>query len=74
MENINPLLDRLEAYAPDVITIEDSSRMTCNRIRAYPLEYVGIADSHCFDGAPFREESGLSISEGTYQARIAILG
>ena len=72
LEDITPLLDRLEAYAPDVITIENSSGMTCNRIRAYPLEHAGIADSYCFDGAPFREESGLSIAEGSYQARIAL--
>lgn len=72
LEDLDPLLDRLEVYAPDVITIENSSGMTCNRIRAYPLEHVGIADSYCLDGTPFREESGLSIAEGSYQARIAL--
>jgi len=41
LENLNPLMDRLEAYAPDVITIENSSGMTCNRARTYLLEHAG---------------------------------
>ena len=72
LNDLDPLLDRLDKYAPDVITIENSSGMTCNRVRAYPREHAGIADSYCLDGAPFREESGLSIAEGSYQARIAL--
>lgn len=71
LDDLDPLLDRLDAYAPDVITIENSSGMTCNRVRAYPREHAGIA-SYCFDGAPFREESGLTTAEGSYKARNAL--
>jgi len=69
LDDLAPLLDRLDAYAPDVITIESSSGMTCNRVRAYPREHAGYANSYCFDGAPFREESGLSPAEGSLMAR-----
>ena len=69
LDDLEPLLERLETYAPDVITIENSPSMVCNRVRAYPLEHVGIADRYCFDGAPFREESDLSVTEGSYKAR-----
>lgn len=69
-EDLEPLMARLEGYAPDVITVEESSGKVCNRARTYPKEHVGYA---CFDGEPFREESGLSISEGSFQARKALL-
>jgi len=72
LEDLDPLMDRLEAYAPDVITIENSSGMTCNRARAYPLEHAGYAEGYCFDGAPFREESGLTVAEGSFIARKAL--
>ena len=72
LDDLDPLLDRLAAYAPDVITIENSSGMVCNRVRAYPREHVGYADSYCFDSADYREESGLSVSEGSFKARNAL--
>lgn len=70
LEDLEPLLERLEVYAPDIITIEGSSGMTCNRVRAYPLEHPGY---RCFDGEPYRTESGLSVSEGSFQARKMLL-
>jgi len=73
LEDLEPLLARLEDYAPDVITIESSSGMTCQRVRAYPLEHDGYAESYCFDSAPYLEESGLTAVEGSYQARKALL-
>lgn len=73
LEDLDPLMDRLAAYEPDVITIENSSGMVCNRARTYPREHEGIADSYCFDGTSYREESGLSISEGSFQAGNSLL-
>ena len=73
LDDLEPLMARLEAYAPDIITTEDSSGMTCNRVRAYPREHVGYAEGYCFDGEPYRAESGLSVSEGSFQARNALL-
>ena len=72
LSDLDPLLDRLGAYAPDVITIENSSGMTCNRVRSYPREHVGYADTYCFDSADYREESGLSVEEGSFEARNAL--
>lgn len=72
LDDLDPILDRLAAYEPDVITIENSSGMTCNRARAYPLEHVGYADGYCFDGTPYREESGLTLAEGSFKARRAL--
>ncbi|MEP1230037.1 MAG: DUF5694 domain-containing protein [Litorimonas sp.] len=71
--DLEPLLERLEAYAPDIITTEDSSGMTCHRVRAYPREHDGYADGYCFDGEAYRAESGLSIAEGSFLARETLL-
>jgi len=68
--DIEPLMERLEVYAPDIITIETSSGMVCNRARNYPREHEGYP---CFDGAALREESGLSISEASFHARAALM-
>ena len=73
LDDLEPLLERLETYAPDVITIENSSGMTCNRARTYPREHAGYADGYCFDGEPYRAESGLSASEGSFRARNILL-
>ena len=70
LDDLEPLMERLETYAPDIITIEGSSGMTCNRVRAYPREHDGYG---CFDGEPYRAESGLSAAEGSFQARKALL-
>lgn len=73
LDDLEPLLERLEAYAPDIITIENSPGMTCQRARSYSREHDGYADYYCFDGEPYRAESGLSVSEGSFQARKALL-
>lgn len=73
LDDLEPLLERLEAYAPDIITIESSPGMTCQRARSYPREHDGYADYYCFDGEPYRAESGLSVSEGSFLARKALL-
>lgn len=73
LDDLEPLLERLEAYAPDIITIESSPGMTCQRARAYPREHDGYADYYCFDGESYRAESGLSLPEGSFLARKALL-
>ena len=73
LADLEPLLERLEKYAPDIITIESSSGMTCNRVRSYPLEHAGYANYYCFDGEPYRAESGLSVSDGSFHAHHILL-
>ena len=73
LDDLEPLLERLESYAPDIITIENSPGMTCQRAKSYPREHVGYADYYCFDGKPYRAESGLSLAQGSFLAREALL-
>lgn len=73
LADLEPLLESLGKYAPDIITIESSSGMTCNRVRSYPREHAGYSNYYCFDGELYRAESGLSISDGSFQARQMLL-
>jgi len=72
-EDLEPIIERLETYEPDIITIENSSGMTCHRARAYPLEHAGYAEGYCFDGTPYRAESGLAVAEASFNARTMLL-
>lgn len=61
--HITPLLDRLALFDPQVITIEGVPGETCEMMRLYPSEYAAALDSYCFDPAPFRAESALSVGQ-----------
>lgn len=69
---LEPLIDRLAAYAPDVITTEDMRGEVCEILRGYPDEYPGIAEVWCHDVSAFRAESGLSAAEGAAKTRLML--
>jgi hypothetical protein len=46
-EWLEPLLDRLAAWAPQVITIEGLSGPECRLLRDYARSWTGTADSYC---------------------------
>ena len=56
------LRGKLIAYAPDVVTIEGVPGMTCEQLLAYPEVFADAGDTYCYDVAPFREESGLTMA------------
>ena len=72
-DQLKPLIDRLADYAPNVITIEGSSGMTCSRVREYPQEHIDYAEYYCFDGTVQRQESGLTVAEGSLAAGKALM-
>lgn len=56
---LGPLLDRLAAWKPDIITIENLSGEQCETIRRAPVKYEDVWDSYCFDAAPAQAAAGL---------------
>lgn len=53
-EMLAPLLDKLAAFKPDVITIEGISGEQCEDLRRYPAKYPEMWESYCWpldDGA-----------------------
>ena len=65
---LEPLIERLVAFAPDIVTHEGISGEQCETLAATPTLYDNAADSYCWDMGAIQQETGLSVSA----ARIAI--
>ena len=60
-EALAPLLDRLAAWKPQAIAIEDLSGPQCDELRRYPYRYADTIDSYCPDTAAARAATGLDV-------------
>lgn len=60
---ITPLLDRLAAFRPDIITIESLSGQQCDLLRRYPTRYQGTWEGYCWDNSPATKATGLAVPE-----------
>lgn len=58
-----PLLDKLEAWAPDTIAIEGISGADCDQLERYGDFYAGAADGYCRDIGDAGDFTGLSRPE-----------
>lgn len=60
-EALGPLLDRLAAWKPQAIAIEDLSGTQCDELRRYPYRYADTVPSYCPDTAAARAATGLDV-------------
>src|SRR5690554_5512417 len=60
-EALEPLLQRLEAFAPEVITVEAISGEQCDTVTRYRGVYSEGWDRICFDTGPARAATGLDV-------------
>lgn len=61
-KQLQPLLDRLAAYRPDIITIEGLSGETCDLMARYPTVYDPEDVHHyCFDTSAAKAATGMDI-------------
>ena len=58
--DLEPLLQRLEAFAPDIIAIEATSGQVCEMLRMYEASYSGVAANYCVDPRPARSALGVT--------------
>src|SRR5690606_16118668 len=69
-DSLQPLLEKLAAYRPDVITIEALSGETCDLMRRHPTVYlpedVGM---YCPDTAKAKAATGLDVPEAIAEVR-----
>ena len=66
-----PVVDKLAAWKPDMITIEAIGGAQCDYLRAFAFAYDGTADQDCFDASPARD--ALGIDQAGAEQRIAEL-
>ncbi|PWE18893.1 hypothetical protein DDZ18_04700 [Marinicauda salina] len=57
------VLDRLEAFSPNVIAIEAVGGRTCDRIDRYPHLHGDVYDRYCWDPEPALEALGMTRPE-----------
>lgn len=63
-----PLLDRLAAWQPQIITVEALSGAQCDFLRRYPARYSDTVEGYCWDPAPARAATGLDVPAATAEA------
>jgi putative intracellular protease/amidase len=59
--------DRLAAWQPQAIAIEELSSVQCDFLRRYPQRYQETVESYCWDPAPARAATGLDVPAATVQ-------
>ncbi|MEN5145910.1 DUF5694 domain-containing protein [Brevundimonas diminuta] len=60
-ERLEPLLTRLEAWAPTAIAIENLSGLQCDSMRRYPSRYAETVEDYCYDPADEGRALGLDV-------------
>ncbi len=58
---LDSLLDKLEAFAPAIITHEGLSGEQCDQVERYPARYAGIFEDYCWDTAEVEASTGLTV-------------
>lgn len=69
-EQLQPLLDRLTAYHPTIITVEDLSGETCDLMARHPTVYLPKdVHTYCRDTSEAKTATGLEIPAALAEAR-----
>ena len=58
---LDPLLDRLIAYNPEIITHEGISGEQCDTLKRYGARYPGMFDNYCYDNEAAEKATGLTV-------------
>ena len=60
-ERLEPLLDRLETFKPDIIAIEALSGADCDMLARYALSYPGTAEQYCASTDAANKATGFDV-------------
>ena len=58
---LEPLLAKLMAYKPDIITVEGMSGQSCDILGQYKASYPGVAEQYCRDTRAAQAATGLTV-------------
>ncbi len=70
---LEPLLDRLEAWAPEAIATEDMSGLQCDSLRRFPSRYAETVETYCYDPAAAGRALGLDVPSAYAEAEKLLL-
>ena len=71
-EMLVPLLDKLAAFKPDIITHEGISGEQCDVLKRYSARYPGMFDTYCWDTAKAEKSTGLTVPAAMEQIEKAL--
>jgi len=66
--SLSLLNERLAAWKPQAIAVEERSGPQCDFMRRYVERYREAIDSYCWDTAPARAATGLDVPQATAEA------
>ena len=66
--SLSLLNERLAAWKPQAIAVEERAGPQCDAMRRYPERYREAVDSYCRDTAPARAATGLDVPQATAEA------
>lgn len=72
VEHLSLVLDRLAAFAPDVIAIEAINGRGCDHLRRWSDLYPGVADTYCRDPAIALEGLEMTVPQAAVAAEAAL--
>ena len=70
--HLSLVMDRLEAFDPDIIAIEAIGGRGCEQLRSFPDLYPGVADRYCWEPDLALESLGMSQAEAASAAEEAL--
>ncbi|SEJ06561.1 hypothetical protein SAMN05428950_1011015 [Sphingomonas sp. OV641] len=73
-EQLAPLLDRLAAWQPQIITIEALSGPQCDHLRRYAALHANAAEDYCPDVAAEQKALGLDMAGATIAVETMLKG
>lgn len=65
---LDPLLDRLAAFRPDVIAIEGLSGEQCEMLKQFKWQHTDAWDSYCWDTVDVEKATGLTVAQADQNA------
>jgi hypothetical protein len=62
-EMLKPLIDKLAAFKPDIITHEGRSGEQCDVLERYKARYPGMFDTYCLGTDDVRKSTGFTVAD-----------
>ena len=74
VEMLQPLIDRLVAWKPTAIAVENNAGLLCDRMRRMSERYREEIASYCFDPAVAAAATGLDVPAANARAEALLAG
>lgn len=69
---LQPLLDRLAAFKPDVIAIEAISGEQCEMLKHFKWQHADAWDTYCWDTLDWEKSTGLTVAQASQEIEKAL--